>query len=116
MVLPLCLTTIGKRGTGPTKKRKIREDKNVFLGIDHKKTLLPSIGSLFLRFFLNNRISLRKDSRDYLGQLTNGRPIRIRSHHAFLKSFSIASFAGFTYVSLSFGFSILPAGLRGMLV
>jgi len=27
VVLPLCLTTIGKRGTGPTKKRKLREDE-----------------------------------------------------------------------------------------
>ena len=25
MVLPLCLTTIGKRGTGPAKKRELRE-------------------------------------------------------------------------------------------
>ena len=40
---------------------------------------------------------------------------RFRSYQAFLNSFSIASLAGFTYISLSFGFSTLPAGLRGML-
>jgi len=28
MVLPLCLTTIGERGTGPTKKGKLRENEN----------------------------------------------------------------------------------------
>jgi hypothetical protein len=28
MVLPICLTTIGKRGTHPTKKRKLRENEN----------------------------------------------------------------------------------------
>lgn len=36
--------------------------------------------------------------------------------YCFLNSFSIASLAGFTYVSLSFGFSILPAGFLGMVV
>ncbi len=44
-----------------------------------------------------------------------GERVRGTESHVFLNSFSIASFAGFTYISLSFGFSTFPAGLRGML-
>lgn len=40
----------------------------------------------------------------------------INSIYCFLNSFSMASLAGFTYISLSFGFSILPAGFLGMVV
>ena len=47
--------------------------------------------------------------------LSAGERVRGTESQAFLNSFSIASFAGFTYISLSLGFSTFPAGLRGML-
>ena len=55
-------------------------------------------------------------ARERLARNIGFRSILAIVHPPFLNSFSMASLAGLTYMSLSFGFSILPAGFRGMLV